>query len=100
MQNLAPLPTPSPSSDIASTPLEAPEESTSRALLAAGRAAGLAIRDNREPATVKRLRQLLRRAGITGTEEAVGCSLVRFLELNPRLPLWAATALVLEAVLN
>ena len=51
-----------------------------------------------EPATVPRLRQLLRRAGITGArrEAAMGCSIERYLELNPRLPLWAAVAWGIE----
>lgn len=52
-----------------------------------------------EPATVKRLRSVLRRAGVQTPEilEAVGTSLEGFLALNPNLPLWAALALVLES---
>jgi hypothetical protein len=30
-------------------------------------------------------------------QEAIGMPLSRFLEVNPRLPLWAALALVLES---
>ena len=64
------------------------------------RAAGLRSPDRAEPATVGRLRSLLRRAGIDGIETvaSVGTSLAGFLTLNPSLPLWAAAALVLESV--
>ncbi len=63
------------------------------------RAAGLVIRFNDEPATVSRLRSRLRKAGVTGTEarESLGTDLAGYLEMNPKLPLWAAVALVLEA---
>lgn len=62
-------------------------------------AAALRVSDNIEPATVTRLRSLLRRAGIHGPETAasVGTDLASFLNLNPRLPLWAALAFVLES---
>lgn len=51
-----------------------------------------------EPATVGRLRLYLRRAKIQGPEirETIGTDLETFLTMNPRLPLWAALALVLE----
>ena len=63
------------------------------------RAAGVRIACDLEPATVPRLRSILRGVGVQGpeTQEAIGCGLDRFLTLNPRLPLWAAVALVLEA---
>jgi hypothetical protein len=59
----------------------------------------LRVSDNIEPATVTRLRSLLRRAGVQGSETAasVGTDLVGFLMLNPLLPLWAAVALILES---
>jgi hypothetical protein len=76
------------------------------------RAAGLRINNSNEPATVPRLAVLLRRAGVEGQEvvqsigpfwqTAAGRSmgrdavLFKFLTMNPRLPLWAAVALVLE----
>lgn len=62
-------------------------------------AAGIRIPDNNEPATPARLGTMLRRAGVLGQEaqEAVGTTLAGFLGLNPKLPLWAASALVLEA---
>jgi hypothetical protein len=52
-----------------------------------------------EPATVQRLRLHLRRAGLQRAEvmEAVGTTIEGFLQLNPKLPLWAALAMVLEA---
>lgn len=76
-------------------------------------AAGLVAPHRDEPATVPRLLLLLRRVGFSGpdlvtaigptwtdptTGRTVGVSecLRRFLALNPRLPLWAAVALVLE----
>jgi hypothetical protein len=64
------------------------------------RSAGVRIGSDLEPATPSRLRSVLRRAGFVGdvVGTAIGCSLERFLQLNPRLPLWAAVALVLEAV--
>ena len=63
------------------------------------RQAGVQIASNLEPATVPRLRSILRGVGIHGIEsgEALGCGLDKFLTLNPRLPLWAAVALVLES---
>ena len=52
-----------------------------------------------EPATVTRLRSVLKRAKINGHEikEVLGTTLSGYLKLNPLLPLWAALALVLEA---
>jgi len=52
-----------------------------------------------EPASVKRLRFLLTRAGVLAAEirASVGGTLPEYLALNPGLPLWAAVALVLEA---
>lgn len=63
------------------------------------KAAGLRSPDSTEPATVSRLRSALTRAGVQGPEiiGSVGTTLAGFLALNPRLPLWAAIALVLEA---
>jgi hypothetical protein len=63
------------------------------------RTAGVRIGSNLEPATVRRLRSVLRAAGLQGVEthDALGCSLNQFLKLNPELPLWAAVALVLES---
>lgn len=64
------------------------------------KAAGVRAPNRAEPATVNRLRNMLRRTNVTGTEirDGVGTSLVGFLKLNPLLPLWAALALVLEAI--
>ena len=52
-----------------------------------------------EPATVARLKVKLRSIGILSPEvqEAVGMTLANFLSANPRLPLWVALAMVLEA---
>lgn len=63
------------------------------------RAAGLRAPNHLEPASVPRLRNLLKRASVTGleTREAIGTTLACYLKLNPLLPLWAALALVLEA---
>lgn len=63
------------------------------------RAAGLRVSSNLEPATVKRLRSLLRRVGIRESDvrDCVGTNLTGYLEKNPDLPLWAALALILEA---
>lgn len=60
---------------------------------------GVRVGSDFEPATPARLQTMLRRAGLSHSdwEEAVGCSLDLFLALNPRLPLWAAAALVLES---
>jgi hypothetical protein len=66
--------------------------------------------DSKEPATVERLAQQLRKAGVSGAEmkEGVGPEwglpykkvLQKFLDMNTKdgaqLPLWAAFALVLE----
>ncbi len=75
-------------------------------------AAGVRIASNLEPATPQRVLLLLRRAGVpadrvvesvapfwTDTEgKPLGALkvLARFLEENPRLPLWAAVAFILE----
>jgi hypothetical protein len=63
------------------------------------RVAGVKVADNTEPATAKRMKAKLRAVGIRSPEihEAVGMPLDRFLAVNPRLPLWAALALVLES---
>ena len=63
------------------------------------KAAGLRSPNQMEPATVSRLRRLLNRAQVTGTEtnNSLGITLSGYLKLNPLLPLWAALALVLEA---
>jgi len=63
------------------------------------KAAGLRAPNQLEPASVNRLRRLLTRAGVTpqATYEALGTNLRGYLKLNPRLPLWAALALILEA---
>lgn len=63
------------------------------------KAAGLRAPDSMEPATVSRLRARLARAGVKAPEILVclGTTLAGYLELNPKLPLWAALALVLEA---
>lgn len=63
------------------------------------KAAGLRSPNQMEPATVKRLRCLLKRAQVTGTEtnDSLGTTLSGYLKLNPLLPLWAVLALVLEA---
>ena len=61
-------------------------------------AAGLTCPTRNEPASVARLRSLLRRIDIGGAEtrEAIGTSIEQFLILNPNLPLWAALSKVLE----
>jgi hypothetical protein len=63
---------------------------------------GIRIPSDLEPATVPRIRTLLRRGGIAPkqAEQAVAGSLARYLQANPRLPLWAATALLVEAVVT
>ena len=68
------------------------------------RVAGIKVGHDLEPATVPRVRLLLRRAGLDSAAiraavgpELKGCPLGHFLRLNPRLPLWAAVALVLES---
>ena len=63
------------------------------------KSAGLIVRNSAEPATVRRLKSLLRSVGVHGPEilDSVGRDLEGFLLLNPNLPLWAALALVLEA---
>lgn len=61
--------------------------------------AGLRVNASNEPATVERMKALLRAVGVHSPEiqESVGMPLARFLETNPRMPLWAALALVLES---
>lgn len=63
------------------------------------RRAGIWISNIQEPATEPRLRQVLRRAGVSGAEivKSVGLSPEGFNSANPNLPLWAAAALVLES---
>ena len=63
------------------------------------KAAGLRAPNRAEPATTSRLRTQLHRAGIHAPEanEGVGTTVSGYLKQNPRLPLWAALALVLEA---
>ena len=63
------------------------------------KAAGLRSPMRMEPATVPRLRSMLKRAKVTNLEinESVGTTLNGFLRLNPLLPLWAALAMVLES---
>jgi hypothetical protein len=60
--------------------------------------AGIRVASNLEPATPKRVRQLCRRAGITEREiqDAVGLNSEQYLKRNPRLPVWAAVALIVE----
>lgn len=62
--------------------------------------AGVKVGASTEPATVQRMKAKLRAVGIHSPEiqEAIGMTLGRFLEVNPRLPLWAALALVLESI--
>ena len=64
------------------------------------KAAGLRSPSHMEPATAPRLRSLLKRASVTSQEitDSVGTTLTGYLKLNPLLPLWAALALVLEAI--
>lgn len=62
--------------------------------------AGVRVSVSSEPAKPARVKAKLRAIGIHSPEiqEAIGMPLGRFLEANPRLPLWAALALVLESV--
>ena len=62
-------------------------------------ARGVSRIPEQEPASHRRLRQLLRRAGLTQVEaeEAVGCKLPRLIALNPDQALWWLTATTLEA---
>ena len=64
------------------------------------KAAGLRAPIWTEPASTPRLRILLHLAGVDAPEanEALGTTLSGYLKLNEGLPLWAALALVLEAV--
>lgn len=61
--------------------------------------AGLIVSHSTEPATVRRLKSLLRRVGVLGPDIAnvIGTDLTGYLRMNPGLPLWAALALLLEA---
>jgi hypothetical protein len=61
--------------------------------------AGLRVKCNTEPATVKRIKAKLRSVGVDALEikEAVGMPLARWLKVSPGLPLWAALALILES---
>jgi len=61
--------------------------------------AGLRVRCSDEPATANRIRTKLRGIGVHAPEiqTAIGMPLARFLKVNPKLPLWAALALVLES---
>lgn len=63
------------------------------------KAAGLRSPNLKEPATVQRLRTMLKRANVSGIEirNSLGTNLKGYLKLNPLLPLWAALAFVLEA---
>lgn len=62
-------------------------------------AAGLRVATSNEPATVARIKAKLRGVGIHSPEiqEAVGMTVARWLAVNPRLPLWVALAMILEA---
>lgn len=53
-----------------------------------------------EPASVPRLRALLRRAGISQgqAEEAVGLSLADYIARNPGMALWWLVAVTIEAL--
>jgi hypothetical protein len=61
--------------------------------------AGLRVATSNEPATVARVKAKLRGIGVQSAEiqAAVGMTVAGFLKANPRLPLWAALAMVLEA---
>lgn len=61
--------------------------------------ARLRVGVSNEPATAARLKAKLRGIGVQSPEvqEAVGMTLANFLRANPRLPLWVALAMVLEA---
>ena len=61
--------------------------------------ARLRVGVSNEPATGARMKAKLRSIGIQSPEvqEAVGMTLAGFLKVNPRLPLWVALAMVLEA---
>jgi hypothetical protein len=63
------------------------------------RVAGLRVHCSNEPATVARIKSRLRRINVHSPEilEAIGMPLAKFLMVNPKLPLWAALALVLES---
>jgi hypothetical protein len=62
--------------------------------------AGLQVKSSTEPATVNRLKTKLRSIGVHSPEiqDAIGMPLMKFLKVNPGLPLWAALALVLESI--
>ena len=61
--------------------------------------AGLRVSVSNEPATVARMKAKLRSVGVMSPEiqESVGMTLAGFLKANPKLPLWVALAMVLEA---
>jgi len=63
------------------------------------RAAGLRAPHSLEPATASRLRTMLRKAKMQNADivEAVGTPLASFLDMNAKLPLWAALAVILES---
>lgn len=63
-------------------------------------AAGIRAPIKTEPATIGRIRTVLYRVGIRGEDirKGVGCHLGVWLNHNQRLPLWAALALILEAI--
>lgn len=63
------------------------------------RIAGVLITANAEPATAPRVKAKLREAGVRSPEvhAAIGMPVERWLSVNPRLPLWAAVALILES---
>lgn len=63
------------------------------------KAAEVRVGSANEPASVKRLRRKLTQAGVTlgAAQEAIGMTLCKYLRVNPRMPLWAALALILEA---
>lgn len=61
--------------------------------------ARLRVSVSNEPATAARLKAKLRSIRVQSPEvqDAVGMTIADFLRANPRLPLWAALAMVLEA---
>lgn len=64
------------------------------------KAAGVRVASRQEPATVARMRAKLRAVGVLSPQiiDAIGMPLGQYLQRNPKLPLWAALALVLEAL--
>lgn len=61
--------------------------------------AGLRVSVSNEPAGVARMKAKLRSTGVMSPEiqAAVGMTLEKYLKANPKLPLWVALAMVLEA---